>query len=551
MASGGDEIEKGRVAEELDQFLRGRSRPNIQVDGIVLRSQERAKTERKHSADADDLSRREKERKLEKLLSKQRRRRKSLITVTDVRVEAAKILEEFLQSQLREQSVQTKHDHPYQRFMEMRISEETTQTGDSTGHFTSHSTLEREDSIPYADDSEAERDLKKAGSLPHDDMLLTYASRSKPGVEIIHGKSKSVPYKGLDETALPRVSSKSGLKPPPPPPPGTPFSPSDGSGSKESLSYVPYTGLEIDGGVHNSGASLDLQNSQGYSKSQEHITKDSVRPFPKETDRSYVKPWASSSVINHTKIPQTKVPNSLDLPSNDSKNRSMIVHPSVKSGSPTKSISPRRRKSGSDSEIDSDSDPDSHVKDRKKKPLYKRAQERFQLLIGKHKDISPEDEDAFSSKHSLSKKKEKKKQKKHAKLPVDDADSIDREDKQGTVLEDRYIHSNKHIHQTHSGQDNGIVIRTEESTEITDIVSDSEKKHIEKRLKVRESAEGGKGFFGRIKRMTSREKGARKKIKGILFERFHKLYPQINFKFSPLQVYHTIQYFNNSENTVI
>ena len=501
--------EKEEINEEeklnLGKFLKERQNLDPSRDKIIQNSHEKQRQHRQNSADASNLSRSQKERKLDDFLKNKRRRRRGRkrLTISDVKAEAAKILEEFLQEQLAQQSVQTSSPE-YQRIVEASVIETTTPSGESSSYLASSSNILREDSIPYADESDHE--LKKSESLPHENFVDLQGIHDKEvpaGLEIHHGKSKSAPYThpDMEWRESPSKRSIGTVQPTPPPPPGTPHTPSENSsnGSGPLLHPVPYTGKPTDSSIPCSSESLDTNNSLGKHS----------RP--------------------KTSVPEV-APHSLNLPcpsQSHSRSTTPITDGEASSASPTKHSyikSPSRvKKSGSVSSSDTDSY-NQQSRGRKKKSMFKKAQHRIQNFLRnkKHKGHDGDDEMDFyddddSPRGSFKEKRTKlKKSYKGRNDIVDEADMVECNESGDdlNVLEERHIHKNKHIHQTHSGGDRMTVLRSEEAEETVDIVDRKEKKHIEKKWKMKESSGHDSGIFGRLWRLTLRDKDKKHNMKG-------------------------------------
>ncbi|KAL4233091.1 hypothetical protein ACF0H5_007776 [Mactra antiquata] len=488
---------KTDTSQILEDHLRKKKVHSPEREKIVGESKEKAK-EGRNSADANDLSRSLKERKLENFLrqKKRRSRRKRNITRSEVRAQAEKILEEFLQEQLRQQAIQTSSPE-YQRYTELSVTENTTPSGDSSG-FQSSSNALRQDSIPYADESDSEHHaLRRTESVPHDE-LNDMNSASYPegkGLPIHHEKSKSAPYSGAD-VLYERHSRKrpNRIQPPPPAPPGTPRNPSENSSESLSKYPVPYTG-EQDGKAEYLGNTSSLER----------------RPSPAKKSMHAVVPASLSLSSNPISRDRSNTPSDL------SHNGDLDTKPKYSDSS---SSSPMKNaffmaQSGYSTSSESDSDKHHSVKGRKKKSMFKKAQERVSVLLKlRHKSKSaPLDgvdcEDVYGDhQRPKPKKRANKKQagnhsEKHIEH-VDESDIFEPED--GVrVIEDKHTHTNKHIHQTHGKHDQ--ILRSTEAIEVIDTNNDKGKKHVEKTLKMKESSGGHHGgFIGKLRKLTTRDK---------------------------------------------
>ncbi|XP_060570442.1 uncharacterized protein LOC132728787 isoform X1 [Ruditapes philippinarum] len=491
----------------LEHFLIKKQQPDPTRDKIIQNSKEKYSQSRQNSADASNLSRSQKERKLDDFLKNKRRRRrgKKRLTISDVRAEAAKILEEFLQEQLAQQAIQTSSPE-YQRIVELSVFETTTPSGESSSCLASSCNILREDSIPYADESDNE--LRKAESLPHENFveLQGFGGKEVPaGLKIHHEKSKSAPYSEPDNEwrQSPSTRLPGTVQPTPSAPPGTPHTPSENSSNGSgSLSHpVPYTGKPNDSSIPCSSDSLDTNNSLGKPHSRPKRSIPEVAPHTLN--------------LSGLSEPQSRSTTSVNDDDDDK----------TSSTSPTKytyTKSPHRvKKSGSVSSSDTDST-DQQMHGRKKKSMFKKAQHRMQNFFRNKKQKAHDGDDEMdnhndeSPRGSLNEKttRPKKYSKKHDKGNYDTADMVDMADNyvpQGneTVLEERHIHRNKHIHQTHSGSDRKTVLRSEVSEETIDVVDKKEKKHTEKKWKMKESSGQDTGLFGKLKRLTLRDKRKR------------------------------------------
>lgn len=473
---------------KLDKLLKERQSPNPSRDRIVQNSHEKFNKNRQNSADASCLSRSEKERKLDDFLKRKHRRRRKKVTESSVRADAAKILEEFLQAQLAQHAIQTSSPE-YQRIVEISVTENTTPSGESSSFRASSSNILREDSIPYADESDVE--LKKSESVPHEDFVKFKGSDHDKGLPIHHEKSKSAPHSQDTWIQSPVKKPPGIIRPPPPPPPGTPHSPSENgsSGSTSRLHPVPYTGKTPDSSIPCSSESLDTNSSLGR-RSSPH-----KRGVPTAPD-SLKLPFQTQS-HSHSTTPITD---------NEQSHGSPIKHSQ-------RFMSSKPIKPGSETSSDTDSEGKHRTHGRKKKSVFKMAQHRIQniLRLKKHRaaDSLEDEEDGYEGSVDEKKRKHRKKPKKHGKEKHDDGKK---------VLEERHIHTHKHIHQTHSGGDGKNIIRHEDVTETVDIINSKEKKHIEKNWKMKESTGSEGGFLGKLKRLTSHDKVKKNRMKGKILE---------------------------------
>lgn len=498
--------ENGKV-NDLDNFLLERQKPNSAMDKVVHNSQEKISINRKNSADADSMSRIQKETKLNDYLKQKRRRKKKRLTISVVNAQTANILEEFLQAQLLQHAIQTSSPE-YQRVVEVDVTETTTPSGDTSSNFASSSNILREDSIPFADESDHE--MRKTESLPHDVFTELPSEVGGKGLPVYHEKSKSAPYSQDDEDGWMHESRKKlpgSINPPPPPPPGTPHTPSDqGSNGSHSqlrpLPPVPYTGKPT-GYTGSQRESLDRLNHL------ERRHSPAKKRSPPRAPDTLTLP-ASNSSHSHSSLAD------IDHDPTSANQKDFSQSPKIQS-----CMKPMKlRHSGSITSSDTD-DADSHnTRGRKKKSMFKKAQERLQILLrvkkmrpADHEHMEYEGRESLDKKRPSYKKKSKKRNKDMSYL-LDLADTYEPE-YDGKVLEDRYIHTNKHILQTHTGGDDLNVVRSEDGTEHVFIVNDREETHIDKRWKMKESSNHGDGLFGKLRRLTSREK--KNKIKGEYF----------------------------------
>lgn len=484
---------------KLDKLLKERQSPKPSRDRIVKNSHEKFNKNRQNSADASCLSRSEKERKLDDFLKHKHRRGRKSVTRSDVRAQAAKILEEFLQVQLEQQAIQTSSPE-YQRIVEISVTENTTPSGESSSFRASSSNVLREDSIPYADESDVE--LKKSESVPHEDFVEFQGSDHAKGLPIHHQKSKSAPHSQNEDTWIQRhVRKPPGIiRPPPPPPPGTPHSPSENgsSGSTSRLHPVPYTGKTPDSSIPCSSDSLDTNSSLGRQSS----------PHKKGI------PTAPESV---------KLPTQLQSHSHST---TPITDNERSHGSPTKHsqrfVSSKPIKPGSETSSDTDSEGKHRTHGRKKKSMFKKAQHRVQhfLRLKKHRaaDSMEDEEDGYEGSVDEKKRKHKKKPKKHDNEKHDDGKK---------VLEERHTHMHKHIYQTHSGGDGKNILRHEDVTETVDIINSKERKHIEKKWKMKESTGSESGFLGKLKRLASHDKGKKNRMTGKVLDEVYLEYTNL------------------------
>lgn len=495
----------------LEQLL-NEKRWNERAEQMAQDSKVKHKVQRTNTADVDSLSNQKKGKQIEKVLSQKHRKRRKKMSMNDFKAETARILEEFLQAQLDEQSVQTKRKQ-YQRYVEVSVAETTTPSGESSGYLASNSNLLRTDSIPYADESDQE--LRKAESLPHDELAELYKQNGNGAIH--HEKSKSAPHQPVNDTEdfegwRPRV-----IRPTPPAPPGTPHSPSLQSSSDALSKPVPYTGLHG-----------NYESARQSSSSSSYLHHDNDRKESGSAERSGSEAVFSMAEKENRERPQDesvaspKVPDSLPIANQNLPNRSVTPY-SASSGTQcdTTAKSPSKLVDGSMSGFDTDSDSDGekhfYAEGRKKKSVFKKAQERLSSFLRLHKKGLGESEDhenGLSTPTEVVKPKYKKPKDKSVKnIPEDVADVVVR--KKGDVVEERDINFSRHIRQTHGGRDRKTVIRTEDSFEVIDQVSDSGKKHTEICVKVKESSSGGAGFFG--KHLTRfKSKKDKRSIKGKL-----------------------------------
>lgn len=494
----------------LEQLLHEKNQ-NEKAARMAQESQEKQAVQRSNTADVDSLSNSRKGQRIEKMLRKRNRLRRKL-TVKDVRAETARILEEFLQTQLDEQDIQTSR-RQYQRYVEMNVTESTTPSGESSANALSSSNLLREDSIPYADESDHE--VRKAGSLPDDDMVGSLLQTRRGSIH--HEKSRSAPYQRSDDTSIYTRKGPKVTPPPPPPPPGTPHSPSLGSSSEGVSKLVPYTGSQTDNSTKLSGD--NGHSAVFYAQAQEvdiKSTKDTKRqiesgPVVKTKSRSTIIP--ESNELPESKRKEPKVPDSLPLfrsregtPFSDSNNT-----PSVIPKTPRYVDS----KTGVYPDSDSEGEKELYAHGRKKKSVFKKAQERLSLFFSKkHRNHDSEMDDRGSgSSIQVEDMKGKQKRSKNDKS-IHDVNGDEADSYEAGVIEERDINVVRHIHQTHGGRDGKTVIRTEDS--VIDQVSEGGKKHTEIRYNMKESSSGGSRFLG-VPPFKKMSKKGRKKIKGRYF----------------------------------
>ncbi|XP_052809903.1 uncharacterized protein LOC128238246 [Mya arenaria] len=515
-------------------------------------AQDSNEKERQSSLDTPDpsiLSTSKKREKLEhfwKQDSRQRRRRRKQLTKSDVRNETARILEEFLQNQLRQQDVQT--SHKYQRVVEVDVTETTTPSGGSSGYMASKSSLLREDSIPFADESDTE--LKRAESLPHDEIAnieSMYAGKIRNKVSIKHEKSKSAPYAGTEDDYVnfgDRYGKK--VRPTPPPPPGTPHTPSEKGSNRSSkedvyvYQSVPYTGERTSeksrAGSHKSneglkehvtaffGAREDERSTEeskpdsifsSYTSSTDNNLDSSNLKKESKSDSSHKHGPDSVTSLIHRGDKVDKLPFSQSQsndPSSDSSNQPVVRPKKFKNRKPT-SLS-LRHKDCSDSDTDSVKKPDAHG--RKKKSMFKKARHQISTILRlKKPKASPDELENDEVDHSPKQKHRRQMEEKDAdddraedEADMFESDGFDVHEFAGNnVMEERHIHTDKHIHQTHSGKDRKTVLRTENTMESIDVIDHqdpSKNRHYDAHLRVRESSHGG--FMGRLRSLTSRNK---------------------------------------------
>ena len=512
-----DEYEGG--TNILEQLLKERQN-NERAAQMAQASEEKQKVQRTNTADVDSFSNTKKGKRIEKMLSQKHRRRKKKMNAKDFKAETARILEEFLQAQLDEQSVQTSKNQ-YQRYVEVNVTETTTPSGESSGYLASNSNLLRTESIPYADESDSE--LRKAESLPHDEFVANLC-KQHDNEAIHHGKSRSAPHDPSkvvqNDGWRPRAS-----RPTPPAPPGTPHSPSLQSSNDALSRPVPYTG-------HLSDVSAKLSSDSEYrtrqsSSASSYLHHDSARRLSESAQRNGSRTGvfmgANDTCIRQSESSSTtpKVPDSLPITNQTFPSRSVTPF-STSSGTHSDKTpkTPSKLIDGSMSGFNTDSDSEgtkhSYAEGRKKKSLFKKAQERLSsfLRLQKKHDIGTSEDHSTPSEVVKPKFKKSKKVKSSKSIPEDEADVI--ESRNGNVIEEKDINVTRHIHQTHGGTDRRTIFRTEDSIEVIDQVLDSGSKHTEIHSKVKESSSGGGGFFGKhkLRFLSKKDKSA---IKGKSF----------------------------------
>lgn len=506
-------------AEKPERFLKNRQeQKDERTWGIVQDSHAQAKVNRVNSADVDSLSKEEKAERLEKLLKRKRqgsRKRQRHVTRSKVTAEAARILEEFLRSQLESSDLATQPPiGRYERYVEIDITEETTPSSEGSG-------LNRQDSIPFADEDESDVVLKKADSLPADNKEKYLGeSTDKVKVPIHHEKSRSAPHSSATvyPENIPQYVPKRARGVPPPPPPGTPHSISE-EGSDERVLYAGSTQSDI-------AQATDQSSSLPHSADAYSI--ETLDDYKCSSYKSSDHDSGSQQTRVHQLTPTPQPPDSLNIIPHllghkplsplSEQDRTKSHSPSP---SPQKSSQSLHRKifkkSGSISSSDTDERSHGSFQGRKKKSMFKKAQERLRSFLKIQSDRESPSEipaENFEPRQTPS-KKIKKKQKQHDKNHRDDIeDEMDvYKPPSAKVLEERVTHTNKHIGQHHNQWGGGLV-RTEDATEVVEINSGREKKHIEKHWKIKETSDSGKGIMGRLRRMTSREKSGKKQIKG-------------------------------------
>ena len=517
-----DSLSQDKKAEKLEKFLKNRKdHKDEKAQNVVESSEAKARVSRMNSADVDSLSKSEKAEKFEKFLKRKRqgnRRRQKRVTVSDVKAEAAKILEEFLRSQLEHSDITTKSPvGRYERYVEVDITEETTPSSDGSG-------INRQDSIPFADEDESDALLKKADSLPadHKEKYLGDSS-DKLKVPIYHEKSKSAPDSSttINTQNITQFVPKRAKTVPPPPPPGTPHSISE----EGSVERVPYVGIpQIDA----TGSQSSDQNSS-LPHSADAYSLDTLDSYKHSSFKSSDNDSISQQARVKHPTPPRQPPDSLDIiphlighkplpplsEQNGTKSHSLSPSPQKSSHSLHRRLF---KKSGSVSSSDTDERSSGSFQDRKKKSMFKKAQERLRSFLKIQSDKeSPSEipDENFDQHHHHKPPKKHKKKKHHEKGHKDEVeDEMDvYEPPSAKVLEERFTHTNKHIGQHHNQWGGGLV-RTEDAKEVVDINSPGEKKHIEKHWKIKESSDSGKGIMGRLRRMTSKEKSGKKHMKG-------------------------------------
>jgi hypothetical protein len=210
-------------------------------------------------------------------------------------------------------------------------------------------------------------------------------------------------------------------------------------------------------------------------------------------------------------VQQSQDENGVDSKSNDLPPPSAISSPaklegprSLEGDSRSQSVEPRkdRRRFTSGSISSADTDADEVISpDRKKKSVFKRIQERIARAVSR--DRENHELDGKESPDDIKKKKKKRK-----------ARSKKRKDDHGAdvdILKEKHTHRKGHVEQHHIGDDNKILLRTNETWESTDITDfeKSQSRHLDKHTKVKESTDlsgsSEKGIFGAIRRITSRK----------------------------------------------
>ena len=509
-----------KTAEHLEEFLLNRKEHGIEKAQSIMKSSD-ARYGRRNSSDVEFLSKNEKAEKLDKFLKRKRqrnRRRQKHLTVSGVKAEAAKILEEFLRSQL-EHSTKPPVGR-YERYVEADITEEATSPSSEDN------SINRQDSIPFADEDESDALLKKADSLPadHKEKYLGDSSE-RLKVPIIHEKSKSAPDSSplINNENTQQYVPKRAKTAPPPPPPGTPHSMSEECYDER----VPYVGIQQTDITSNQSSDQNSSLPHSY----DAYSLDTLDSYKHSSNKSSDSDPASQQTRVRHPTPPRQPPDSLDIIPHLIGNKPLFPLPErtgTKSNSPSPSPQKSSRtlhgklykKSGSVSSSDTDDRKSGSFHDRKKKSMFKKAQERLRSFLKIQSDkespseIPGENLDQYHQK-PLKKHKKKKHHEKGVRDVVDDEMDV-YEPPTGRVLEERCTHTNKHIGQHHSQWGGGLV-RTEDTTEVVDINSPRERKHIEKHWKVKESSESGKGIMGRLRRITSREKSSKKHLKGLFY----------------------------------
>ncbi|KAH3736122.1 uncharacterized protein LOC127850817 [Dreissena polymorpha] len=496
---------------------------------ITKTPSEKTQNSRQDSSETILLNMDEKKERLERMLKNRKNsaKRRGKVTKNVIRSDAAKILEQFLQSQLDKQDVQTS-PHKYQRYVEVDVTE-TTPSGSSSGYLASKSSLLRENSIPYMDESDTE--MRKAESLPHDDFpTVSIVYHAADGDhEVHHAKSKSAPYSGAAVGNYASMRLRKQSQPPPPPPPGTPHSASEHGSREDMYQRVPYTGDHGSKSSSQSRKSFEqlkkLSEDHGEELGCPSLDNEALPESAKPSSDHDSKQWKTDSSLDSSQRhsidslvdePRTRGSKVDDKPSTihvDSQygltNGALPKRPQ-----PPKdmSLSTRRSKKSStltghgrkpvwssDSEGSESGYTEQESHGRKKKSMFKRAQVRLQTFFRTRKKRAlSEDEDGVYE-PSGNKSKEKKHYNKE-----DESDNVP----DNKVTEKRHVQRNRHVHQTHGQTDGSTVLRTEDVQEAIDIIDHrdpSRNKHIDARVHVKESVQDG-GFMGMWRRLTSKDK---------------------------------------------
>lgn len=432
-------------------------------------------------------------------------RRKKKVSIVAINTDTKRILQEFLRRQLLQHSVQTS-PRKYQRFVELDVTENTTSSQNSTEYNVSQCNLEIEGSIPFADEDD-DFEMKKCESLPEDDF-------QKIGLEIHHGKSKSVPNQcRVEDEYVNYQLPKAVLTSPPPAPPGTPHSLSEYGSDDLMLHDVPYIGQHASSSCSPSKDLLDDAN-----KTDANISNS--------TDTFESKLCNSGKRQDNQRPP--KVPNFLSFPvqqHSQSKSPTLLsdvdqdhdVHLEIVHHSPSKTDSHHfvQEISGSVSSIDTEND-QNYTQGRKKKSFIKKTKDKLQVLLNlrqKKNSVPVYRAETFQDEEGLEYNRYPKKPYENSKgfdnISEDVTDTFEPHD-EVTVLEENHVHISKHIHQTHIGPDKDTVLRTEDSVGIIDIQNAKQKKHIEAQWNIKQSTETA-GFMGKIRKLTKRDKKVKKK----------------------------------------
>ncbi|XP_060080218.1 uncharacterized protein LOC132559600 [Ylistrum balloti] len=383
-------------------------------------------------------------------------------TKQEIRNEAARILDQFLQKELKENK--GKHRRPligtaYQQVTDVDVTEE---------EYYLHNSYHSHQGAPLSPDSSSDRQQSVGNSshAGHTSVIHSRGPSELSHASLTSGKTSSVIH-SRETSELSRTSINS---------------------AKTSIHSL-------------------LADNEDIPFADDYDTVPRAKSLPPNLspahriDNNVMTTSYSLSPSKLENLDKNKDIDDLRLKTKDSR-----VAPRPVNGNSSSTVIPRGRqryRSGSLSSSDTESEVVSP--ERKKKSVFKRAKERLNSVLNRSKDRKSDDRDCDNvtknGKYTQNKKGGAK------------------------VLEERHTHKHGHIEQHHytDGERTGLVRSQEiwESTDITD-QEHSKRKHIDKHSNVKESADLSSsaktsegGIFSSLRKLTTRRgKRSRKKVPG-------------------------------------